>query len=221
MKFKNKEKIIGALVLFMLLIVFLIVGYYTTQPKSLSQKEVEEIFVDVKSNKENKDIVTKTSLEKKEGTSNVKNIIVEIKGAVKKPEVYTLPQGSIVKDLINEAGGLSQDGDISKVNQATKLNDGQCIMIPSKSEGTSNNNFQQSVVINSVQSSSGDSMLVNINTATKEDLEKLPGIGPAMAQRIIDYRDKVGNFNSIEDLKKISGIKDATLDKFKDKITLN
>lgn len=221
MKFKNKEKIIGALVLFILLIVFLMVGYYTTQPKNLSQKEVEEMFVEVKSDKENKDIVTKTSLEKKEEIYNVKNITVEIKGEVKKPEVYTLPKGSIVKDLINEAGGLSQEGDLSKVNQATKLNDGQCIIIPSKSQGTLNNNLQQSAVINSVQSSSGDSVPVNINTATKEELEKLPGIGPAMAQRIIDYREKMGNFNSVEDLKKISGIKDATLDKFKDKITLN
>lgn len=220
MKFKNKEKLIGALVLFVLLIVFLTVGYYTTQPKKLSQKEVEEMFVEVKSDKEKKDTVTKTSIESKDEISNGKKITVEIKGEVKKPEVYVLPQGSIVKDLINEAGGLAQEGDISKVNQATKLNDGQCVVIPSKSQNTSNN-LQQSALTNSLQSSSGDSATININTAAKEDLEKLPGIGPSMAQRIIDYREKSGNFNSIDDLKKISGIKDATLAKFRDKITVN
>lgn len=146
-------------------------------------------------------------------------IIVDISGEVVNPMVIELPAGSRIQDAISGAGGLTKNADISTVNRAEKLEDGTKILIPSKNE-TSNGN------ISSSESSSGSASTnikennnrVNINKADSEELRTLDGVGPAMAERIITYRNENGSFKTIEDLKNVSGIGDKTFEKLKNNI---
>lgn len=236
MKFKKREKIIGAAVMFSLIAIFLIVGYYTTRPQKLTQKEVEDMFVDAKTNKgeeekkgkkldvDNKDGKEKLATKEKVGSQSGETITVEVKGYVKTPDVYKLTAGSTVKDLIDRAGGLTQEGDDSNINRATTLQNGACIKIGSKSDNMINKNINDnniSVPVNTVTSSKNEGALININTATKDQLDSLTGIGPSTADKIIEYREKNGAFKSIDDLKKVGGLGDKKIDKFRDKICAN
>lgn len=194
---KNKQKIIGSMVIGVIFLVFLIVGYFISKPSRINS---DEVFVEsVSSNGEN--------IENKES----KNIVVEIKGEVKKPGVYSLKPSSRVEDLIKSAGGFTEDADTFRISLAKKLRDEDCIVVNKKG-----NDLNINKGIN-IQSTSDK---ININTASKEQLDTIPGIGPVTAQKILDYREKNGDFSSIEDLKKIGGIGDKTLDKFKDKIDI-
>lgn len=142
-------------------------------------------------------------------------IIVDISGAVESPGVYMLQDGSRIFDLIEAAGGLTKDADINYINRAEILFDEAKIYIPSDRE-TSDLSPESAVRTNSV--SSGPS-LININTADSETLQKIPGVGPSTAEKIISYRLSHGRFSSIEELTNISGIGAKTLEKMKGYIT--
>lgn len=146
----------------------------------------------------------------------VNYIIVHIAGEVKKPGVYKLEDGARVIDVLNLAGGPLSSADLDKVNLAEFLRDGAKIYIPPRIEETFG--VLQKNSISNTRVSQNDTR-VNINTATKEQLETLPGIGPTLAQRIIDYRSENGFFSSCEDLLKVKGIGEKKLEKIKDKIT--
>jgi len=151
---------------------------------------------------------------------------VYITGAVAKSDVYFLPRGSIIKDAIEAAGGLNADADPERINQALELKDQQQIHVPRLDEADPPPPVQGGSEID--DPSAGDNAspaspaggVVNINTATLEQLDTLSGIGPAIAQRIIDYREKIGGFKSIEQITEVSGIGDATFDKIKESITI-
>ena len=146
-------------------------------------------------------------------------IVVEIKGEVKNPDVYIMGSDAIVKDLILEAGGITEKGDLSKVNQAMTLKKGDCITIPGKSEDTALSPGAQGTPSNngaSSQSAKTPSGKLDVNRASKEELKTVPGIGDVTAGKIIDYREKNGPFGSLEDLKKVGRIGDTTLKKFQD-----
>ena len=142
-------------------------------------------------------------------------IIVDISGAVESPGVYMLQDGSRIFDLIEAAGGLTKDADINYINRAEILFDEAKIYIPSVRE-TSDLSPGSTVRTSSV--SSGPS-LININTADSETLQKIPGVGPSTAEKIISYRLSHGRFSSIEELTNISGIGAKTLEKMKGYIT--
>lgn len=136
-------------------------------------------------------------------------LIVDVQGEVKKPGVYELPINSRVNDAIKAAGGSLQSADLSFVNQARLIKDGEQIYIERK----------LSNAIARTRSSSGSlNGILNLNRASAKELEKLPGIGPVLASRIIEYRKINGNFQSIDDLRKVQGIGASTLEKFKSKI---
>jgi competence protein ComEA len=195
---KEKKKIIGSIVILIVFCVFLVVGYFTSRPKVHSPNE-NDIFVDSQ------------SVEKQE----VKTITVCVEGEVKSPGVYKLKTGSIVEELVNKAGGFTESADKNtKLNLARKLKDEDFIYIEKKSDST-NSNLK---IGNSNATKASDK--ININTATLEELDKVSGIGPVTAQKIIDYREKNGYYNSLEDLKKIGGIGDKTLNKFRDKVDI-
>ncbi|HEY4691192.1 MAG TPA: helix-hairpin-helix domain-containing protein [Anaerolineae bacterium] len=139
------------------------------------------------------------------------SIRVYVSGAVKKPDVYALPVGSIVKDALDAAGGPAADADLDRINLATALSDGLQVHVPRKGESS----------VAPLGSTPGASATgpIDINTATVEQLDALPGIGPAIAQRIIDYRTANGPFASIEQIKDVKGIGDALFEKIKDLIT--
>lgn len=169
-----------------------------------------------------------------------KEIIVDISGEVKKPGVLELEEGDRIRDAIEEAGGLTEKADISEINLAYKLEDGMKIKIPNKKDNknqTNQNNYistdaGEDIKIsnsnNSESNSNGKSdsntkkqkSIININTASQAELETLPGIGQATAEKIIKYREEKGKFNKIEDLKNVKGIGDAKFEKLKDYIKI-
>lgn len=134
---------------------------------------------------------------------------VYVTGAVLHPDVYSLPAGSIVKDALLAAGGATGEADLERINLAAPLSDGLQIYVPRLSEPT------PPVPILSTPSSSR----VNINTADVPALESLPGIGPAIAQRILDYRRAHGPFAEPRDLLKVPGIGPAVFEEMEDLIT--
>lgn len=139
----------------------------------------------------------------KEETEPVsETIFVQVAGAVNRPGVYELPFDSRVFVAIDEAGGLLQTADDSDLNLAELLSDGQKIYVYTKVER------QEAKELELTQSRTADG-LTNINTASLSELCKLPGIGESKANLIITYREENGDFENIEDIKKVSGIGDG------------
>jgi competence protein ComEA len=156
-------------------------------------------------------------------------IAVDVTGAVTHPGLYKFPEGSRVQDAIDAAGGLLADANTTAINLAARLEDGQQLNIPYK-EGaapvaaTEEPLFTFSspggVTAEPTSESSSGAELININTATVEQLDTLPGIGPTTAQKIIDYRATNGPFGTIDDIVNVSGIGPSTFDNIKDLITV-
>lgn len=143
---------------------------------------------------------------------------VYVCGAVVVPGVYTLPKGSRIYEAIAMAGGMSEDAAFTSLNQAETIQDGQMILVLTEEE------MRDGQQETNAQSSAEDVLedgRVNLNTATKEKLMTLPGIGEAKADSIIAYREENGRFSSIEDIKKIEGIKEGVFAKIKDSIVVN
>ena len=153
-------------------------------------------------------------------SSQPDKIYVDLKGAVKHPGVYALDQGSRVFDLLEMAGGLTEDAAERALNQAQLLVDQQSLYVPTKEEWEAESLGPQANVVGSqaaiVSSPSANSGKVNINQADLAQLETLPGIGAKKAQAIIDYRTANGSFHSLEDLGKVKGIGPKMLDKLRD-----
>ena len=172
-----------------------------------------------------------TAANPKEGASNAIErasfIICEIKGHIGKPGVYDVADGSRVSDLIIRSGGVLATGSLELVNQARKLQDGEVVIIPAK--GVTKEQYDEMAVSNPDPPTSSpgkqgsgktETTLVNINTANEAELDTIPGVGPATAKNIIDYRTNTGPFAAIEDLKKVDRIGDKTFEKLKQYITV-
>ena len=138
------------------------------------------------------------------------DIYVHICGAVINPGVYQVPVGTRVYQALELAGGSSDDAYLSGINLADKLADGQKVYIPAEGENAEG--------ILSIDSGGVQSVMININTASEAELMTLPGIGQSRAKDIIIYRVKNGLFESIDDIMKVSGIKEAAFEKIKDLI---
>ncbi|MCQ2547479.1 MAG: helix-hairpin-helix domain-containing protein [Clostridia bacterium] len=136
-------------------------------------------------------------------------IYVDISGEVKEEGVYEMENGDRIFQLIEKAGGLTKKANLDDINQAEILVDGQKIVIPSLENKESK---EESSSGGSESSQSNSNGLVNINKADSTELQSIPGIGPSKAQKIVDYRNQNGNFGKIEDLTKVSGIGDKTLE---------
>lgn len=135
---------------------------------------------------------------------------VYVSGAVQVPDVYALPPDSIVKDALLAAGGPAADADLDRVNLASPLADGQQIYIPHQGE--------ENLPVQPPSATSAQGQKVNINTADLAAFESLPGIGPALAQRIVDYRQAHGPFADIQEIMAVSGIGPATFEQIQDLI---
>jgi competence protein ComEA len=169
--------------------------------------------------------------------SKPNEICVHIAGKVAKPGVYGLPPGSRVKDAIEFAGGAVGDADLETINLAEKLTDGQQVYIAPKGKvpppktsivrGGNPASIQRTAAVEAAGESAAPKKLttpgegmVNINRACLEELQRLPGIGPAYAQRIIDYRTEHGRFEAVEELDEVKGIGPAKLAKLRPFVTL-
>ncbi|MDO4670921.1 MAG: helix-hairpin-helix domain-containing protein [Aerococcus sp.] len=138
---------------------------------------------------------------------------VDIKGAVNKPGVYPVDETMRVHDAVALAGGVAGEADETQVNFSQKVADQMVIYIPKQGEETKGA-FQSPVASSSPQSS-GNNKLVNINTATKEELMTISGIGEKKAEDIVNYREQNGSFQSVDDLSKVSGIGAKTVEKLR------
>lgn len=146
-----------------------------------------------------------------EATSTAR-VVVHVVGAVRTPGLYVLPEGSRVSDAVEAAGGMLGNAADEAVNLARVLNDGEQVRIPTTDEA--------SATIGAAGSTApGAPQKVNINTATAADLEMLPGIGPATAQKIVDDRARNGPFSAPEDIMRVPGIGPKKYDALKDLIT--
>lgn len=214
MNINKKQKIIFIIVI-LLAIIGIIYYVYYKKDQDLSFEIIEKELIPYDGNVNN------------EIENNIEvddlGIIIYITGAVNNGGVYTLNEDSRIADAIEKAGGLREDANIAKINLAYKLQDGMKIYIPSvndkeddvnKVDDTENFIIKESSSFNA----QSNSQKVNINKATQTELETLPGIGPSIALKIINYRKENGKFKSIEDLKKVSGIGDNKFNQIKDYI---
>lgn len=164
--------------------------------------DIEVVKINNNENKENE-------------TPEVKNkIVVEIKGEVVKPDVYLLDEGSIIKDLIDIADGLTDEADISNINRAKELSNHELIIIYNiNDEERENTNY-------ALENDNESNNIININTATESELQNIPGVGEVKAKSIIIYREKNGGFKKIEEIKSVDGIGEKTFEKIKEFIKL-
>lgn len=200
-------------------IIILVIGYYIyslTSNQSYEQLDTtsEEISTQSTENVEN----------------DTEEIVIHIAGEVKNPGIVRIKDGARIADIIEQAGGLTDKADITNINLAYIMEDGQKITIPSKNEDTQkeyiSNESGQGVVDDApqtskninVQTSQNASAKININKATSEELQVLSGIGESTASKIIEYRKQNGDFKQIEDLKNVPGIGEAKFEAIKNMI---
>ena len=131
-------------------------------------------------------------------------LVVDVAGAVRRPGLYRLPHGSRIADAVARAGGMSRHAARAAVNLAAPLADGEQVLVPSGVGGTAG--------AAAVPGSPSPAAPVDLNTATVEQLDALPGIGPVTAQKIVDYRTQNGPFTSVDDLDAIPGIGPARIE---------
>ena len=207
-KFNNMQK---RIIIIVAVLVIGIIGYYIygREKGGTDTIENEEILVKTDDKQENKN----------------EKIMVHITGAVKNEGVVKLSENSRITDAIEASGGLTDDADMSKINLAYVLEDGIKIRIPSKNDVeevlneqvTEDEQFVESIPESNTKSEKG---MVNINKATQTELETLPGIGPSIALKIINYREENGKFSEIEDLKNVNGIGDSKFENIKNYISV-
>lgn len=150
------------------------------------------------------------------GNSAGSDIVVYVSGGVTKPGVYKFANGSRVVDVVTAAGGFLPGADVAKINLAMLLKDEMHIHVPY----TATPIITSPAIAASTANNSNTSDKVNINTASKDELDKLPGIGPALAERIIEYRTANEPFRDIADIKKVPGIGESKYNQLKNRITL-
>lgn len=204
-----------------LILIALVIGavtftiYITNGRDTLKKNDTSTMFVDEGETEQEK---SKDKGVKEEIPLKDKKITVDIKGEVKKPGVYYVNDGSIILDLINEAGGTTNKANLDTINRAQKLKENECIVIPNVDDVSNDVMVSTNSLTNN--SSKKEDNKVNINTADADELNKLNGVGPSKANAIIKYREENGLFKSIEDIKNVSGFGEATFEKIKDSISI-
>ena len=205
-------------------IVFLSVFFIYNKSSKNSYNEVVSLNEFIHDDK-NQDEIIENNFYLSEEDNIKKTIFVEVKGEVLNPNVYKMEEGSIVYDLILMAGGITDKGSLDDINQAREIKNGECIIVRSiDDEGVlDKQDFVDSRFNETSYRHSGsdnNSFLININTASKEELKTLNGIGDVLADSIIEYREENGVFESIDYIKNVSRFGIKTFEKFRDKITV-
>ena len=218
--FNKKNKIL----LIVIVAIVAIISYYFIFDRKEewlnNQEQNLEIKEEIKTNDQIENNSNEQQLEKNE------NIIVHVSGAVNKEGIVELKNNSRIIDAIDKAGGLKDEADITNINLAYIIEDGMKIHIPSKEEKESTiiveSNIDSGTVeqSNEIKSNNNKKLKININTATKTDLETLPGIGESTALKIIEYRKEKGKCKLIEDIKQVNGIGENKFNKIKELITV-
>ncbi|MDO4166878.1 MAG: helix-hairpin-helix domain-containing protein [Eubacteriales bacterium] len=145
---------------------------------------------------------------------------VYICGAVRHPGVYRFSEAARVCDVIEAAGGFKKNAAIAAMNQARWIADGEQIEIPTVKQWKKTRHRTEAAETSTGDTESSASGRINLNVATEAELMTLPGIGPSKAKAILDYRTQHGSFSSVEDIMKVSGIKEGVYNQIKDSITV-
>ncbi|MCG7338575.1 helix-hairpin-helix domain-containing protein [Staphylococcus sp. ACRSN] len=140
-------------------------------------------------------------------------VFVDIKGAVKRPNVYEMKSTDRIKQLLDKAG-VQDNADLSQINLSERLIDQRMIIIPKKGD-TKSQNLSKSINENNIKNTQGTEK-VNLNIVTESELQNIPGIGSTKAKAIIAYRNESGGFKNVEDLKKVNGIGEKTFEKLRE-----
>ena len=232
-KIKKLDKdyiIIGIIIISVIIFMVLNIG----KVKEFEEKETTgNIEKNITVSEENKDNKEKEGNEedKKENISSETGIFVHIDGYVNNPGVYQIKENERTNVLIEKAGGLKNGYSIKNINLAAKLSDGDKVYIPSieeeKSLGNQNNNNVSTVGKDKNNGNNSNNNVniiknnkININTANVSELKQITGIGESTANKIIDYRENVGKFKKIEDIKEVKGIGESKFESLKNKITI-
>lgn len=170
----------------------------------------------------NQEEIIENEVKKVEEISNeVKMIGIHIGGQVKNPGFIWIEEGKRLYDALNYVGGALSEADLDLINLSKILSDEEKIYIPKKGETISSDLMQSDNNLETTsRGSKSDSNKVNINTASESELDTLPGIGPALAKRIVEHRSSMGLFKSIEDIRSINGIGEKRFNDIKDFITV-
>lgn len=220
-RFNKKQKIIIGI---FIVVVAIVAIYYSYKQENNFLEETENLEIENQA---------KEGAEESEETTEKEKIIVHISGAVQNEGIVELESGSRVADAIEKAGGLKENAYMDEINLAYQLEDGEKIHIPTIEEQKEKENQESKVENESATGSdgttsrssnssinNGSQTKININTATEEELDTLPGIGPSTATKILDYRKEKGKFKTIEEIKEVSGIGESKYEKIKDRITV-
>lgn len=202
----KKQKII---VVVLIIIMCIVIGYYIiSKTEKYDYSDIEKISNIIEEDQEVDDNIIENK------------IVIHITGEVEEEGVIELEKGARISDAIEEAGGTTEEADLSNVNLAYSLSDGQKVKIPNINEK------DEEVIV--VEEKAGDNIIIegnkskeekiNINKAAQTEIETLPGIGPSTALKIINYRNEHGKFKNIEDIKNVSGIGDSKFENIKEYI---
>ena len=202
----KKQKII---VVVLIIIMCIVIGYYIiSKTEKYDYSDIEKISNIIEEDQEVDDNIIENK------------IVKHITGEVEEEGVIELEKGARISDAIEEAGGTTEEADLSNVNLAYSLSDGQKVKIPNINEK------DEEIIV--VEEKAGDNIIIegnkskeekiNINKAAQTEIETLPGIGPSTALKIITYRNEHGKFKNIEDIKNVSGIGDSKFENIKEYI---
>ena len=202
----KKQKII---VVVLIIIMCIVIGYYIiSKTEKYDYSDIEKISNIIEEDQEVDDNIIENK------------IVIHITGEVEEEGVIELEKGARISDAIEEAGGTTEEADLSNVNLAYSLSDGQKVKIPNINEK------DEEIIV--VEEKAGDNIIIegnkskeekiNINKAAQTEIETLPGIGPSTALKIINYRNEHGKFKNIEAIKNVSGIGDSKFENIKEYI---
>ena len=202
----KKQKII---VVVLIIIMCIVIGYYIiSKTEKYDYSDIEKISNIIEEDQEVDDNIIENK------------IVIHITGEVEEEGVIELEKGARISDAIEEAGGTTEEADLSNVNLAYSLSDGQKVKIPNINEK------DEEIIV--VEEKTGDNIIIegnkskeekiNINKAAQTEIETLPGIGPSTALKIINYRNEHGKFKNIGDIKNVSGIGDSKFENIKEYI---
>lgn len=221
----NKTKRLILISLFFVLFSLMFIPYVKRDILSVTPPQLDHTDVSIKEDMQTQDD------DQKEHLKEANMIYIDLKGAVSRPNLYQVAADSILYDVIQQAGGLSEQADPSAINFALRLQDQMVIYIPTKNEVVpdhlkavipwkSSLSAETSKANTPDQTQTTSSELISLNQATADQLQTLEGIGPKKAQAIVSYREEHGPFPSIDSLTEVPGIGETTLQRIKDQITL-
>lgn len=206
----NKKKIIVFILILLICPIVLIIK------DKLESKE--DIYVLTEKEKSLDESMEEQEIKKEENNITNKEITVYVSGAVNKPGIVTLNEGDRLATAVEKVGGTTQKADLNGINMAIKLKDEMHYIIPRIGEVVKDTESEVISYGNFNQAESSKTSQININTATIEELDKLPGVGEATANKIVNHRSESGEFKSIEEIKNVNGIGDKKFEEMKNLI---